>query len=174
MKTKYIIIGAGLAGLCMAHFCRRHNVSFVLIDHGQRTSSKVAGGMFNPVVLKRFTAIWESQSQIDIANSFYPEIERLLGKSFYHKMPVFRKFASIEEQNNWFLACDNPLTATFLNDHLYKENFSYIKSDLGFGEVYNTGYLEVNVFVTTYQDYLKKQDLLIEMSFDYNEIEVSE
>jgi len=174
MNVTYIIVGAGLAGLSMAHFCQQNNKSFIVIDNGQRTSSKVAGGMFNPVVLKRFTAIWESQAQLDLANEFYPETERLLGKSFYHKLPVYRKFASIEEQNNWFLACDNPLTAPFLNDHLYKENFSYIKSDLGFGEVYNTGYLEVNLFVTAYQDYLKKQNLLIESSFDYNEIEVSE
>lgn len=173
MKTKYIIIGAGLAGLCMAHFCRRHNVSFVLIDHGQRTSSKVAGGMFNPVVLKRFTAIWESQSQIDIASSFYPEIERLLGKSFYHKMPVFRKFASIEEQNNWFLACDNPLTATFLNDQLYKEGFLHLSAELGFGEVYDTGFLDVSLFVDRYQHYLREQNLLLDISFDYAALKIS-
>src|SRR5690554_6386375 len=155
MNVTYIIVGAGLAGLSMAHFCQQNNKSFIVIDNGQSTSSKVAGGMFNPVVLKRFTAIWESQAQLDHADEFYPETERLLGKSFYHKLPVHRQFASIDERINWLLACDSPLTAPFLNDHLYKENVSYIKSDLVFGEASNSGYFEVNSFVTAYHDYPK-------------------
>ena len=104
MKVDYIIIGAGLAGLCMGKFCIKHKKSFILIDNAQRTSSKVAGGMFNPVVLKRFTSIWEAEAQLKLADLFYPEVEKMLNTSFYHKLPIYRKFATVEEQNNWFLA----------------------------------------------------------------------
>ncbi|HLW62910.1 MAG TPA: FAD-dependent oxidoreductase [Flavobacterium sp.] len=173
MNVTYLIVGTGLAGLCMAHFCQRNNKSFVMIDNGQRTSSKVAGGMFNPVVLKRFTAIWESQAQLELANKFYPETERLLGEFFYHKLPIYRKFASIEEQNNWFLACDNPLTTPFLNDRLRQENFLHLPAEFGFGEVYDTGYLDVHLFVTSYQKYLREQKLLLNTSFEYDSMEIS-
>lgn len=168
MKVDYIIVGAGLAGLSMAHFCRRYNRSFVIFDHAERTSSRVAGGMFNPVILKRFTGFWESQAQLDLAEVFYPEVEELLHSSFYHRLPIFRKFASIEEQNNWFVACDNPATAPFLSQELRKETFNNVRSPYYFGEVFNTGYLDVQKFMELYQEYLSTQDVMIRERFDYD------
>ena len=52
MKVDYIIVGAGLAGLSFVQYCLLNNKTFLVIDDAKRTSSKVAGGMFNPVVLK--------------------------------------------------------------------------------------------------------------------------
>lgn len=170
MKVDYIIVGAGLAGLCMAQFCIKYKKSFIVIDNAQRTSSKVAGGMFNPVVLKRFTSIWEADAQLKLADEFYPEIEERLNASFYHKLPIYRKFATVEEQNNWFLACDNPVTAPYLNVNLIKDQFQHIDCEYHFGEVYNTGFLNVNLFVQTYQEYLKKNNLLLNESFIYEEL----
>lgn len=168
MKVDYIIVGAGLAGLSMAHFCRRYNRSFVIFDHAERTSSRVAGGMFNPVILKRFTGFWESQAQLDLAEVFYPEVEELLHSSFYHRLPIFRKFASIEEQNNWFVACDNLATAPFLNHELRKEKFNNVRSPYYFGEVFNTGYLDVQKFMVLYQEYLYAQGIMLRERFDYD------
>ena len=172
MKVDYIIVGAGLAGLSMAHLCYRHNKTFVLFDDDKRTSSKVAGGMFNPVVLKRFTSIWESQAQLDFAEVFYPETERLVNETFYHKLPIYRKFASIEEQNNWFLACDHPLTTAYLSSQLKTQQIPHIKSEYFFGEVYNTGYLDVKQFVQSYQNYLIQNNLLINEHFDFSKLNI--
>ncbi|MEG1230586.1 MAG: FAD-dependent oxidoreductase, partial [Flavobacterium sp.] len=170
MKVDYIIVGAGLAGLCMAQFCFMHKKSFVIIDNAHRTSSKVAGGMFNPVVLKRFTSIWEADAQLKLADEFYPEVEKILNSLFYHKLPIYRKFATIEEQNNWFLACDNPITSAYLNVNLIKDKFQNIQSEYLFGEVYNTGFLNVNLFAQSYQEYLQKSNLLLKESFIYDEL----
>lgn len=170
MKVDYIIVGAGLAGLAMAQFCLNHQKTFVVIDNGFKTSSKVAGGMFNPVVLKRFTSIWEAQAQLELADSFYLEIEVMLNTLFYHKLPIYRKFATVEEQNNWFVACDNPITSPYLNENLLKDKFQHIHSEYYFGEVYNTGFLNVNAFVQTYQTYLEQKNLLLKETFIYNEL----
>jgi len=174
MKVDYIIVGAGIAGLSMAHYCKRYNKSFVVIDSSVRTSSKVAGGMFNPVVLKRFTSIWESEAQLNLANSFYTEVEKMLGNSFYHNLPIHRKFASIEEQNNWFQACDNPSTSVFLNEELYKDTFPHIKSSYYFGEVYQTGFLDVAKYVALYQNFLTDSELFIRESFVYEDLQLLE
>src|SRR5690606_13801329 len=174
MKVDYIIVGAGLAGLSMAHLCRRYRKTFVLFNDDKRTSSKVAGGMFNPLVLKRFTSIWESQAQLDFAEVFYPETECLVNEKFYHRLPIYRKFASVEEQNNWFLACDHPLTAAYLNPQLKTEQITHIKSHYFFGEVYHTGYLDVKKFVQTYQNYLIQNNLLIDEYFDFSLLRIKE
>lgn len=174
MKVDYIIVGAGLAGLCFADFCLNNNKSFVVIDDAKRTSSKVAGGMFNPVVLKRFTAIWQADEQIDLANDFYPKIEQKLKTKFYHRLPIFRKFASIEEQNNWFLACDHPLTNKHLNTKLYTHTFSHIESPFYYGEVFNTGYLNVGLFVNSFQKYLQNENLFVNERFNYDQLIIDE
>lgn len=170
MKVDYLIIGAGIAGLSFARECQLQNKSFLIIDNQKRTSSKIAGGMFNPVVLKRFTSIWESKSQLDIAYEFYPLIEKELGMVFFHKMSIFRKFASIEEQNNWFLAADHPSTSEFINPKIRFDQFHEINSEYGFGEVFDTGYLDVGGYVQAYQKWLLDLNLLKYKEFNYDDV----
>lgn len=174
MKVDYIIVGAGLAGLSFVQYCLLNNKTFLIIDDAKRTSSKVAGGMFNPVVLKRFTSIWESQAQLQQADLFYTQAENLLKKAFYHKLPIYRVFSSIEEQNNWFQACDNSATAPFLNNKLKTNAISNIKSNFHLGEVFNTGFLNVKLFVETYQNYLIKNGLFLTETFNYNLLAIKE
>lgn len=173
MKVDYLIVGAGLAGLCFSHFCRKFGKSFIVFDGNFKSSSKVAGGMFNPVVLKRFTPIWEAQAQLDLANDFYPEIEQQIGQTFFYQMPIYRKFSSIEEQNNWFLACDKPITSAYLNHMIYKENITNVKSTYYFGEVYNTGFLDVKLFVQSYQRFLSTQLKIKCETFDYSQLKLA-
>ena len=62
----------------------------------------VAGGLYNPVILKRFTGAWNGAAQLDYALPFYENLERKLGLKLDYQLPILRRFASIEEQNLWF------------------------------------------------------------------------
>nr|WP_297307702.1 FAD-dependent oxidoreductase [uncultured Flavobacterium sp.] len=172
--TDYLIVGAGIAGLCFSDFCLKNNKTITVIDNQTRTSSKIAGGMFNPVVLKRFTSIWNSDEQLALAMPFYKSIEEQLQTKFLYELPIFRKFASVEEQNNWFHACDQPTLSHFLNDKISNEKINHINSNFGFGEVYKTGFLDVNNFIISYQKFLKDNNLLQVETFNYNTIDFKE
>ena len=54
-KVDYIIVGLGIAGLSLCEVLLKANKSFVVIDQGTDAATLVSGGVFNPVVLKRFT-----------------------------------------------------------------------------------------------------------------------
>lgn len=168
----YLIVGSGLAGLSFARYCQLNQKSFLIIDAQENSASRIAGGMYNPVVLKRFTAIWQSKEQLEIANEFYPVLEKYLNKKFYFPIPIYRKFASVEEQNNWFLACDCLETEPFLNFKIKNISFSHISSPFGYGEVYDTGYLDVKHFVDSYQSYLLLKKLLKKEIFDYTQLKI--
>ena len=58
MKYDYIIVGSGLASIMFAEQLRLHNKSFIVISNRSQQASVVASGLYNPVVLKRFTATW--------------------------------------------------------------------------------------------------------------------
>jgi hypothetical protein len=86
-------------------------------------------------------------------------------------MPVLRKFFSVEEQNNWFTASDNPLLSPFLSTILVTDKFDGVDSPFDYGQVLNTGYLDTTIFIDSYRDYLKSNSLLIEDSFEYDQLQ---
>ncbi|PWK21086.1 NAD(P)/FAD-dependent oxidoreductase [Xanthomarina spongicola] len=173
-KVDYIIVGCGLAGVAFCEQLIAANKSFLVFDNKSQQSSVVAGGLYNPVVLKRFTSVWKSKEQLEIALAMYKKIEGKLQIKIDYKIPVYRRFTSLEEQNNWFTASDNPLLAEHLSAHLIKNTNPFINADFGFGEVLNTGRIDTNTLITSYKENLIKNKQLIEEAFNYEELQLSE
>ena len=68
----FLIIGSGLAGISFSETVLKHNQSVLVFDDGSQNSSKVAGGLYNPVILKRFSEVWKAQEQLKLMDNFYP------------------------------------------------------------------------------------------------------
>ncbi|KAF2341787.1 NAD(P)/FAD-dependent oxidoreductase [Flavobacterium tistrianum] len=167
----YLIVGSGLAGISFAEVALKNNKSILLLDDESQNSSKVAGGLYNPVILKRFSEVWNAKEQLVLMNEFYDKIEEKLKEKFNFKMPVLRKFFSIEEQNNWFAASDKINLAPFLSTKLISKKYTSIDSPFDYGEVLHTGYVDTALLLDTYRQYLLQNDLLREESFDFDHIE---
>lgn len=170
MKVDYIIVGCGLAGIAFAETCLQNNKTILVFDNNSQTSSTVAAGLYNPVILKRFSGLQDAQQQIDLLDIFYKSIEDKLNVKFDFKIPIFRKFFSIEEQNNWFTASDKPDLSPFLSLNLIKKKYSGIDSPFDFGEVLQTGYVDTALLLKSYQSYLIEREVLINETFDYNKL----
>lgn len=170
----FIIVGNGLAGICIAEIAIQNNKSILVFDDNSQPSSKIAGGLYNPVVLKRFSEVWKAKEQLEIAFPLYKAIEEKLNFNFDFKIPIYRRLASVEEQNNWFQAADKPNLAPFLSSQLITENISHINSSFGFGEVLETGYLDVASLIDNYSNYLLKNKLYCSDRFEYNAIVFNE
>lgn len=167
----YIIVGSGLAGIAFAETALQHEKSILVFDDHSWKSSKVAGGVYNPVILKRFSGLSGAQQQLDEMVSFYDAVEARLGKQFLHAMPLLRKFASVEEQNNWFAASDKSALAPFLSTTLVEKSFPNVDAPFGYGEVLQTGYVDTRNFVSSYQQYLKSNGMLADVTFRYESLE---
>ena len=122
----YLIVGGGIAGLCFAELCLQNNKSFKLVTDDSQNSSKIAGGLYNPVILKRFTGLEDAGIQLDYLDGFYSIIEQRTGVKINFQLPLLRKFFSIEEQNNWFQAADQPKMAPFLSTDLVKKKIKVL------------------------------------------------
>ncbi len=168
----YIIIGKGLAGIAFAETALQNNKSIVVFDNNSQTSSKVAAGIYNPIILKRFTVVADAFEQINLLNSFYSKLEIKLQQKFDFELPVFRKFFSVEEQNNWFLAYDKPELSPFLDSTLNFVKFKNIYSPFGFGKVLHTGYVDTASLIAAYTLFLKLNNLLQDDSFVYNSLRI--
>lgn len=166
----YIIVGAGLAGIAFAETSLQNGKSVLVFDNHSQNSSRVAAGLYNPVILKRFSKLQHAQEQIDMLHEFYGKLEQKLGLVFNFKLPVLRKFFSAEEQNNWFLASDQPGLSSFLSAKLISKTYSGIASPFGYGEVLQTGFVDTVLLLQEYQKILSQDGLFENDVFDYSAI----
>jgi len=170
MNYDYIIVGSGLASIMFAEQLRLHNKSFVVISNRSQQASVVASGLYNPVVLKRFTATWNAAAHLESAIPKYVELEQLLGHKLDHVLPIHRVFNSVKEQNNWFLACDNPVLTNFLNPEIIPNTNSAVKAPFGFGAVNFTGRIDTQLLIESYREFLSKRNQYIEETFEYIDV----
>ena len=166
----YLIIGSGLAGISFSETALQHNKTILVLDNYSQNSSKIAGGLYNPVILKRFSEVWCAQEQLFLMDQFYSAIEEKLKIQFDFKKPILRKFFSIEEQNNWFSASDKDALAPFLSPIIITTKFSGIDSPYNYGEVLHTGYVDTALLLEKYRAYLKENKLFLNESFDYDSL----
>ncbi len=164
----YLIIGSGLAGISFSEIALKNNKSILVFDNCSQNSSKIAGGLYNPVILKRFSEVWQAQEQLALMENFYTDLEEKLKCKVDFKKPILRKFFSIEEQNNWFLASDKVNLAPFLSTKLIAKKYSGIDSPFGYGEVLHTGYVDTALLFDKYKEYLVMNNLFREEAFDYS------
>ena len=168
----FLIVGAGIAGISFAEIARQNGRTVVLVDDYSTNSSRIAGGLYNPVILKRFSEVWNAKLQLDFSIPFLKEIERKLQTQFLYELPVLRKFASVEEQNNWFVACDKPSLSSFLSTEIIHKTYQSITSNFGFGQVFHTGYVEISILMDAYINYLKSENAFLNETFVYNQLAI--
>ncbi|MFP9115815.1 NAD(P)/FAD-dependent oxidoreductase [Flavobacterium sp. RHBU_3] len=163
----FIIVGGHLAGIAFAETALQHGKSILIISNSSQNSSLAAAGVYNPVVLKRMKPTQDAYEHIMFMKPFYENLERKLGVKIDHNVPLYRKFASVEEQNMWFEAIDNPKLTPFLHPEVIHEKFEGVPSPFGFGKVLHTGYVNTNTLIPVYWGHSKKEGTLLEETFDY-------
>jgi len=168
----YLIVGLGLAGIAFCERLDEHGKTFIVINDDSQTSSNIAGGLYNPVILKRFNLAWKAHEQLGLAQDFYKSLEDKLGVPLDHKVPVLRLFASVEEQNLWFEAADKQKLQPYLSTKLLPNNNPCLNAQFGFGEVLHTGRVDTQKLVKTYSGYLSKKKLLYEETFNFDDLKV--
>ena len=168
----YIVVGFGLAGMSFCETLERNGKRFVVYDNDSQVSSRVAGGLYNPVILKRFTLAWKADDQLAMLSSFYGAIEKKLGITIDHPLPVWRRFATVEEQNLWFEAADRATLSTFLSPEVLPNKNTAIDAPYGYGEVLRTGRIAVAELLDAYREYLLGKAVFFSESFDFDKLQV--
>ncbi|MAU17518.1 MAG: FAD-dependent oxidoreductase [Muricauda sp.] len=170
----YIVVGLGLGGISFCQTLEEKGKTFMVITDESQRASQVAGGLYNPVILKRFTMAWKAKQQLELAKPFYQQLETKLGVKLDYEIPVLRKFASVEEQNIWFEAADRPGLDYFLSTKILPNNNPKVEASHGFGQVKYTGRIDTGTLVSSYKSYLENKGQLVSTSFDFENISISD
>ena len=170
MQVDYIIVGFGLAGMAFAKALEDHNKTFIVFEDNSQQSSLVAAGFYNPVILKRFTPVWDAEKQLEIALPFYTALEKKFNNTYNYKIDIHRIFTSIQEQNDWFVACDKPVLSDYMQTELVRNSNPVIKAPFGFGKLINTGKIDIKKLIDDYRKYLSDKEIMNNSTFNYNNI----
>ena len=169
MKTvDYIVVGFGLAGMAFCDQLEQHQKSFLVYDADFPAASKVAAGLINPVILKRYTIPWKGEQQFDKALSYFKRLSAALRVEAVDAMPVHKVFSSAEDQNNWFEATDKPILNRFLKDDLLRSSAVPLEADYGKGEVLESVRIRIPQLLQAYAEKLKDQGRFVAEAFEYN------
>ncbi|WP_299711958.1 FAD-binding oxidoreductase [uncultured Tenacibaculum sp.] len=174
MKVDYIVVGLGLAGLAFCEELIEHNKTFVVFENNSQNSSSVASGTYNPVILKRFTPVWNGHQQLELAMPFYQRISEKLGEEFDTKFATKKVFNSVGDENNWFIASDKPMLSIYMKPEISRDKIDGVIGDFGFGELLGTGRIATKDLIEKYRAYLKSEGKLYTESFEYDALTETE
>lgn len=170
----YLIVGGNLAGIAFAETAINNEKSVIIVSDKSQNSSLAAAGVYNPVVLKRMKPTQNAWEHIMYMKPFYEALEDKLRIKIDYPVPLYRKFSSIEEQNMWFEALDNPKLTPFLHPEIIHESYDGVPSPFGFGKVLHTGYVDTVALIDGYWNYAKENNFIINETFNYESLEVNE
>ena len=106
MDVDFLIVGQGLAGSTLAMELLARGRRLLVIDRlDAGSSSRVAAGLVTPLTGKGLNPAWRQAEYLPSAVSFYQNLEKKSGESFYHPMGVVRIFSSEKEQVKWNDKC---------------------------------------------------------------------
>ena len=174
-NVDYIIVGQGLAGSILALTLLKYGKSVIVIDQTKAsTASKVAAGLYNPVVFKRLVKSWMADDLLTYMDEFYPEMQELLGAEFYFSKRILKPFAEEQEKALWLKKVEEPI-GKYLNEAIFEDDLNgIIYNPLGISEVMHAGNVDTIQFLNSSKDYFQKNNLFIDELFDYNQIKIEE
>lgn len=168
----YIIVGLGLAGIAFCEALEAAGKEFLVFEDNSQHSSTVAGGLYNPVILKRFTPVWNADEQLIAAVSFYEKIEKKLTTQLDEKVSILRRFSDIEEQNMWFEASDKPKLSKYLDTRIIQNANKAVNAPFSLGKVKETGRIHTKKLRNAYRVYLNDKDAFKNERFQYEDIKI--
>ncbi|MGV3598358.1 MAG: NAD(P)/FAD-dependent oxidoreductase [Bacteroidota bacterium] len=170
----FIIVGQGLAGTTLAHiFLHRGKTVLVIDEPREITSSKVAAGVWNPVVFKKYTQSYIAPTLLAFNKTFYPVIEQRLGVSFYHPRPYYKVFSNEGDVNHWRGKLHNPDVQEFLNPEIFTDiDTQAYNAPHGSAPILDCGYVNVTNYLATSAQYFEGLGSYLPQTFDYNALEL--
>lgn len=167
---KILIIGGGIAGTTLAFRMEERGVDFLLVDDEPKVNAtRVATGFWNPVVFRRLTKSFNADILLEELNPFYDNLEEKLEAKFKYDITLLRVIASEDERRMFINKALASEVSHFLDTNLM-EKVNGIDSPFGLGRVFQTGYMNTEVYLDEAIKYLKKENKFKTARVSYDDI----
>jgi glycine/D-amino acid oxidase-like deaminating enzyme len=171
-KYDLIIVGQGLAGSVLTMKLMKKGFSVKVIDRPELSAcSKVAAGIWNPVVFKRLSKSWKVDEVLPEMLEFYKKCEEELQVKLITQRNIIKIFSEQQEVDLWTKKASGELE-NYLDKKIYTEELKGIKtSSFGYSKVLNSGNIHVAAFLNSVRDHLEKKGDFLNEEFDHKALQ---
>jgi glycine oxidase len=171
----YIIVGQGLAGSCLALQLLEQGKKILVIDQQHdHTATQVAAGLFNPITGRNMNKTWLADTLFPYLHQFYKQAEDRTAASFFHSIPLYRPFVSIEEQNEWMGKSEDKKFSSWIDQvHTNSIDVELVKNDFGGLLLKQCGYLDTVNFSRAVRHYIQDHGVLLEEDFQEEDLQIN-
>ncbi len=163
-----LIVGFGLAGLSVAQHAQELGLSFDIVNDNSQKSSKIAGGILNPIAIKRMKPVWNLESFLPYAKDYYQKLEEQYGLNILTQKDIKVYIQDNYKANLWFEALDNKRVTPYMSSQLSPNaNPLFNTSDHGRVEAHQIAL--THLFSEIIAHY-KQLDCYSEHTFDYSSV----
>lgn len=173
MKVDYLLAGRGIAGSVLALTILKAGKSVCCIDATEMSgASKVAAGLFNPIVFKRTTLSWRAMEALKAAEDFYSSVEKDTGISFFHKTGIYRVFGTQYEMDNWNRLSVSESFRAIISGPVESRERPWLIQPYGGANVKEAGFLDTELFLRSAERYLHKHAVLVNDRFNHQHLQI--
>lgn len=176
LKVDYLIIGQGLAGTLLTHFAlQKGKTVLVLNEVDKHTPSQIASGVMNPITGRRYVKSWKYEELYPFALATYQALSEQFNRPFFKPQNILRSLLTVKDENDfWARSSDIGYQQYMKSDPDTGIYPSFTKAVQGFGELHQSGRIEIPLLIQTYRNYLLEQNLLIETTVNLADLDVQE
>lgn len=168
-NKEYLIIGAGLSGICMAIHLIKNGDRVTLLDNGENVSSAVAAGQINPLVFRRMTKSWRVDDYLPYAEEFYNELARNSSTPIYFPICIRRMFSSAHERVMWLEKQDREGFSQYMKKITTEDDhYDLAQNDFGSGRIKKSSFVNAANFLSAGKKWVHERGILLLEKLNYN------
>ena len=171
IKTRFIIVGQGIAGTMLALELERRGIEdFLIFENDHATSSSLAAaGTINPVTGRNYVKSWMFEELKAAFIPRYSNVNDLVSYQLLRPLPIIRSLHSVKEENMWLSRMEDEQYRgymAFQND--ITEISEWIQKPQSYGIVQQAWQLQLRHLLPYFHTFWKNKGKLITDSFDHS------
>ena len=173
MKVDFIIVGQGIAGTSFAFELIKQNKTFVVVDKLKTNSaSRIALGIYNPLILKWFSKVWDIDNQLEYFYHFYNDFNHFLGSNLYSDIGIYKFLNTPYDQNNWLTKQISVNRSNYMSSKLFSISNKGLVNQKSYGIVKSAGRVNIQLVLNLFRQYCIQKNILINEKLEYDHLKI--
>jgi glycine/D-amino acid oxidase-like deaminating enzyme len=173
LQVDYLIIGQGISGTFLSYYLGKEGKTFLVIDNNNKSSSsKIAGGVINPVTGRRLVKVWMAEDILPFAWKAYNEIGQALNITAISQKNLIDFFPNPHQRQVFLERMEekDPWLHSYPEQNHFNPLFNY---ELGCGEIRHCYTAHLEILLPSWRRHLDANQQLLQEEFEIKELDLT-